>query len=123
MSAVVEGAALPKGLLSVGLQLGEPLVENWSRVKHLLDGWALPQNWESVETPGAVELALSEIEDCLEVLSGHVAAGIVGCLYLKIVERDIKERDKLQGCLEELGTLKRDSYSEVMLHYRKIHQQ
>ena len=63
--------------LSVGLPIWEPLVGNWSRVKHLLEGWGLLQNWGRVKTPEAAELAHHEIEDCLEVLSGWVAAGIV----------------------------------------------
>ena len=55
-----------------------------------------------METLEAGELVLCEIEDCLEALSGHVVAGIVGCLFIKIVERVIKESDTLQHRLEEL---------------------
>ena len=56
-----------------------------------------------------MELPLREIEDCLEVLSGCVAAGIVGCLFLEIVERVIEERDTLQYHLEELDDNLRDA--------------
>ena len=34
--------------LPVGLPIWEPLVGNWPRVKHLLEGWDLPQNWGRV---------------------------------------------------------------------------
>ena len=95
---------------------------NWSRVKHLLEGWGLPQNWGRVETPEATELALHQIEDCLEDLSGCVVASIVGSLFIQKVESVIEERqrlwqerDTLQYHLEDLGddlwdALKRDSY-------------
>lgn len=59
-----QGAASPESPLSLRLPLGEPLVGNWSRAKHLLDGWGLSQKWGRVETPEAVEVVLSEIEDC-----------------------------------------------------------
>ena len=36
-----------------------------------------------------------EVEDCLEALSGHVAARIVGCLFLEIVESVIEERERV----------------------------
>ena len=79
-----------------------------------------------METPEAAKLALREIEDCLEILSGHVAAGITGSLFLEIVETAFEEkerimeglrqeRDTLQHCLEDLGNklrdaVKKDSY-------------
>ena len=50
-----------------------------------------------------MELVLCEIEDDLQALSGHVAARIVGCLFLKRVKSVIKERDTLEHHLEELG--------------------
>ena len=50
-----------------------------------------------------MELALCEIQDCLEALSGYVTAKIMGCLSLEIVERVIEERDKLLHCLELLS--------------------
>ena len=98
-AAVAEGAAPPRSPLSVGLPNGDPLVGNWSRVKHLLEGWGLPQNWGRVETREAAELAFGETEDCLEALSGCVAARIVGYLFLNIVERVIKERDPTSALL------------------------
>ena len=66
MATVVESAAV-RGIespLYVGLPNGETLVGNWCRVKHLLEGWRLTQNWGRVETPEAAELALHQIEDC-----------------------------------------------------------
>ena len=43
--AVAEGAASPVIPPAVGLPSREPLVGNWPRVKYLLEGWGLPQNW------------------------------------------------------------------------------
>ena len=52
MDAAAEDAASPVTVPpSVGLPIWEPLVGNWSRVKYLLEGWGLPQNWGRVETP------------------------------------------------------------------------
>lgn len=51
---------------------------NQSSVKHLIDMWAPPKNWGSVETLEAVELTICKIGDCLVALRGHVASGIVG---------------------------------------------
>ena len=55
----------------------------------------LPQNWGRVETLGAAELALRQIEDCLEALNGRVAAGIVGSLFVQIVESVTEERERI----------------------------
>ena len=95
MAAAVEGAAPLGNPLYVALPTGEPLVGNWSRVKHILQWWGLPQDWGRVETPEAAELALHEIEDFIEALSGHVADGIVGSLFLEIMENVIKERERV----------------------------
>lgn len=110
MAVEVQGAALLGNPLYVGLPIGEPLVRNWSRVKHLLEGWSLPQTWGRMETPEAAELALHQTEDCLELLSGRGVPGIVGSLFIQIVESVIEERerlrqkrDALQHHLEELG--------------------
>ena len=79
---------------SVGLPMEVPLVGNWPRVKHLIEGWSLPQNWGMVETLEAVALAFHEIEDSLEALSGLVAAAVVKSIFLEIVESVIKERER-----------------------------
>lgn len=99
----VDVAASSRNATSMELPFRELLVRNWSRVKHLPHGWAIPQNRERVGTLEAVELTPHEIEDCLKALNGCVAARIVECLFLEIVERVIKEREKLHCCLKELG--------------------
>ena len=38
VDAAAEGSASPGSPLSVGLSSWEPLVGNWSRVKHLIEG-------------------------------------------------------------------------------------
>ena len=105
----VEGAASPRSPLSVGLPTGEPLVGNWSRVKHLLEGWGLPQIWGMVEILETVLLALHDIEDCLEALSGHIADGIGGSFFLETVESVLEERERViqerERAIEEKGKI------------------
>ena len=91
--AAAEGATSPIVMPpGVGLPIWEPLVGNWSR-KYLLEGWGLPHNWGTVETPEAAELAIPELKDCLETLGGCVTAGIVGSLFMEIVENVIQEKE------------------------------
>ena len=91
---------------AVGLPTWEPLVGNWSRVKYLLEGWSLPQNGGRVETLEAAELAPCELEDCLETLGGWAVAGIVGSLFIEIVENVIQEKERIsEGLRWERDTL------------------
>lgn len=71
----MDGAGSPGHTPINGASTQGALVGNWSRVKHLVDEWAPPQDWGRV---GAVELALHVIRDFLGELSGCVVAGIVG---------------------------------------------
>lgn len=48
-----------------------------------------------METQEAAELALHEKEDCLEALNGRVAAGILGYVFLEMVESVIEERERV----------------------------
>ena len=79
---------------------------NWFRVKYLLKGWSLHKTWGSVETLETAELGLHEINNCLEALNGSVKAGVIGSLFLKIVEIVIEERERLwqeRDTLQQLG--------------------
>ena len=73
----------------------ETIVGNWSWVKYLIEGWDLFQNWGRVGTLEFAELALCELEDCLETLEGHVVTGIAGSLFIKIVENVIQEKERI----------------------------
>lgn len=59
-------------------QFGVCLVGKWSRVKCLLDVWALNKNWRSVEKLEDIELALHEIWYCIVGLSSCRVARTVG---------------------------------------------
>lgn len=100
MNVVAEGAASPVITPpALGLSIWEPLMGNWSRVKYLLEGWRLPQNWRRVETPEATGLDLHELENCLDILGGHVAPGIVGS-FIEVVENVI-EREMIRERVSE----------------------
>ena len=58
---------------------------------------------------GSCELVVPEIGNCLEALSGHESAGIVGLLFPEALERLTKERATLQHHLEELGNELQDA--------------
>ena len=115
VAAVVEGTASRKGPLSMGLPTGEPLVGNWSMVNHLLEGWNLPQLGRGGDT-GSSGISPHEIEDCSEALRGRVAARMVGCLFLEIVEGGFRRKrhfsDAWGNCvmIYRMPLRKRDSY-------------
>lgn len=70
-----------------------------------------------METPEAAALAFRQIEDCLEALNSHEAAGIVGSLFIETVESVTEEREWViedrERVIEERDLGRRETHRSI----------